>query len=423
MIRELRTQARPKDVAIVGAGPIGLEAALYCAALGHRPVVYERQEPGANIRRWGFLELFSPWALNTSALGLATIEELGLDIPDRKACPGAAEYCRSYLAPLASALGNRIRTGCEVVGIARAGLLKTEAIGAEERSEARFRLLLEAKNSARKTESADVVIDATGVYRNPASLGDGGLPAPGEEALEDLISYHIPDVLGADRPLYAGGTTLLAGAGYSAATVLEAFTLLLEEDPGTRLIWARRDSREEPLPVIENDPLPQRDRLSRAANRFCSSPPAGCEVLKGVVTTSLRQEGGKIHIELCNPQGQDSSAVVVDRIIAMTGYRPDNSYHRELQVHLCYASEGPMKLAAALPGGDSNGDCLAAEELPGDTLSNPEPGYYIAGHKSYGRRSDFLLQTGIGQVRDIFRLVEADDSLDLYSELTADDQT
>ena len=81
-----------------------------------------------------------------------------------------------------------------------------------------------------------------------------------------------------------------------------------------------------------------------------------------------------------------------------------------------------MKLAAALLGGDPNGDCLAAPELPGDTLSNPEPGYYIAGHKSYGRRSDFLLQTGIGQVRDIFRLVEGDDSLDLYSELAAHEQ-
>ena len=74
----------------------------------------------------------------------------------------------------------------------------------------------------------------------------------------------------------------------------------------------------------------------------------------------------------------------------MTGYRPDTSIHRELQVHLCYATEGPMKLAAALLGEDSNGDCLA--------------------------RSDFLLQTGIEQVRDIFRLVERDEDLDLYDE-------
>ena len=100
----------------------------------------------------------------------------------------------------------------------------------------------------------------------------------------------------------------------------------------------------------------------------------------------------------------------------MTGYRPDTSIHRELQVHLCYATEGPMKLAAALLGEDSNGDCLARKGLPGDTLSHPEPGFFSAGHKSYGRRSDFLLQTGIEQVRDIFRLVERDEDLDLYDE-------
>ena len=93
MIRQLRTQARPKDIAIIGAGPIGLEAAIYGAALGHRPVVYERLEAGANIRRWKFLELFSPWALNTSELGLATLRELELSIPDRAVCPAAGEYC------------------------------------------------------------------------------------------------------------------------------------------------------------------------------------------------------------------------------------------------------------------------------------------------------------------------------------------
>lgn len=419
MIRARRTPSRPKDIAIVGAGPIGLEAALYAEALGHRAVVYERLEAGANISRWGFLELFSPWSLNSSALGLATLEERGLSIPAAEVCPSAKEYCLSYLQPLAAALGEQVKTNCEILAISRSGLLKTEATGTAERGNGRFRLLVEGENGARETAAADVVIDASGVYRNPASLGDGGIPAPGEEDLGDLVDYHIPDVLGARRHLYAGRTTLLVGAGYSAATVLDSFTLLLEEAPGTRLVWARRDRREAPLPVIENDPLPQRDRLSRAANRLCTSPPENCEVLRGFVTSSLRREGEKILVELSNPATQDSRTVEVDRIVAMTGYRPDNDFHRELQVHLCYATEGPMKLAAALLGSGSDGDCLARKDLPGDTLANPEPGYYIVGHKSYGRRSDFLLQTGIDQVRDIFKLVEQDDSLDLYDEIAS----
>lgn len=419
MIRPLRTPSQPKDIAIVGAGPIGIEAALYAEALGHRPVVYERLEAGANISRWGFLELFSPWALNISALGLTILEERGLSIPAGDTCPSAKEYCLGYLQPLAAALGDRVKTNCEILGIGRTGLLKTEAIGTAERGNGSFRLLLEDEKSARKTAAADVVIDTSGVYGNPGCLGDGGIPAPGEEDLSDLVDYHIPDVLGAHRHIYAGNTTLLVGAGYSAATVLEAFTRLLEEAPGTRLVWARRDTREEPLPVIENDPLPQRDRLSRSANRLCASPPENCEILRGFVTSSLQREGEKIRVELSSPATQDSRTVEVDRIVAMTGYRPDNSFHRELQVHLCYATEGPMKLAAALLAEGATGDCLARPDLPGNTLANPEPDYYIAGHKSYGRRSDFLLQTGIGQVKDIFKLVEQDDSLDLYEEIAS----
>ena len=67
----------------------------------------------------------------------------------------------------------------------------------------------------------------------------------------------------------------------------------------------------------------------------------------------------------------------VDNILAMVGYRPDTSITEELQVryykatgtclgyqplqvHYCYATEGPMKLAAALmAAGGGGGDCLA----------------------------------------------------------------
>ena len=414
MARAQRTSPIPRDIAIVGAGPIGLEAALYANALGHRPTVYERLEAGANIRRWGFLELFSPWSLNTSPLGLATLGEQGLEVPPGDHCPGGKEYCDRYLQPLAASLGGSLRTSREVLAISRAGLLKTEAIGAPERARRRFQLLVADTGGGMETARSDVVIDASGVYRNHGNLGDGGIPAPGEEALSEKITYHIPDLLGADRPLYAGRTTLLVGAGYSAATVLESFAKLMETEPRTRLVWARRDNRREPLDLYENDPLPQRDRLAREANRFATDPPEGCDVLSGFVTAGLERTGERVAVRLIS--ASETSTVEVDRIVSMTGYRPDTGFHRELQVHLCYATEGPMKLAAALLGSGSSGDCLERKELTGETLLNPEPGYYIAGHKSYGRRSDFLLRTGIEQVRDIFRLIEEDESLDLYDE-------
>ena len=411
-----RSPSSPLEIAIIGAGPIGLEAALYASALGHRPTVYERLEAGANIRRWGFLRLFSSWKLNTSPLGLAALEAQGLPIPQAEEYPGGGEYCDRYLAPLAAALGDGVKTGHEILAISRAGLLKTEAIASPERARRPFELLVRNREEELETAEAQVVIDASGVYQHHGSLGSGGVPAPGEKEFSEKIAYHIPDVLGDDRSLYGGRSTLLVGAGYSAATIIDSFIELMEAAPGTRLTWARRDTRPEPLPRHEDDPLPQRDRLAETANLFAESPPKDCEVLTGLVTSRIEESQGRLRVELRGETPAERRTLEVDRVISMTGYRPDTSIHRELQVHLCYATEGPMKLAAALLGEDSNGDCLARKGLPGDTLSHPEPGFFSAGHKSYGRRSDFLLQTGIEQVRDIFRLVERDEDLDLYDE-------
>ena len=86
--------------------------------------------------------------------------------------------------------------------------------------------------------------------------------------------------------------------------------------------------------------------------------------------------------------------VTVDNVIAAVGYKPDTSITRELQIHYCYASEGPMKLAASLLASSvgGSGDCLAQVSAGDDTLLSPEPGVFIIGMKSYGRGSAFLLR-------------------------------
>ena len=92
----------------------------------------------------------------------------------------------------------------------------------------------------------------------------------------------------------------------------------------------------------------------------------------------------------------------VDQVIVHTGFRPDHDIHRELQIHECYASGAPMKLATALRGANS-GDCLTTPSFGADVLANPEPDFYILGHKSYGRDPHFLRETGFRQVDDVVR--------------------
>jgi hypothetical protein len=100
----------------------------------------------------------------------------------------------------------------------------------------------------------------------------------------------------------------------------------------------------------------------------------------------------------------------VERVIANVGYTPDTALYRELQVHECYASLGPMNVAAALLK-HAGSDCLAIPAQGAAVLCNPEPNFFILGAKSYGRTSSFLLQTGFEQVRVVFKHLTSDPEL------------
>ena len=68
-----------KRIAIVGAGPVGLEAALYGATRGHDVALYERGRIAEHVRQWAHVKLFSPFEINRSPLGLQALREQGLE--------------------------------------------------------------------------------------------------------------------------------------------------------------------------------------------------------------------------------------------------------------------------------------------------------------------------------------------------------
>src|SRR5262245_34798458 len=60
-------------IAILGAGPIGLEAVLYARRLNLPVTVYEAGRVGEHLHRWGHVRLFSPFGMNTTPLGRAAL--------------------------------------------------------------------------------------------------------------------------------------------------------------------------------------------------------------------------------------------------------------------------------------------------------------------------------------------------------------
>lgn len=389
-------------VAVLGAGPIGLEAALAASESGYGVTIYEAgSRPAAHVRDWGHVRLFSPWRMNVSKRMRRALADLDLVLDvDEESSPTGRELVDRVLDPLwrRSPVAEHLRLDTRVVAVGREGVLKHEEIAAPERARRPFRILLRNPGGREWVEHADVVLDCTGKYGNPNTLGDAGIPAPGESSVEDRIGRRIPDFR-ADSEPWKGRTVLLVGSGHSAQTAARDLAEIGEARVGTKVIWALR--RDEPdLGAVEDDPLPGRRELSRAAGQLLRGSSRTIEACTGVVVDSLRRDNGSVGVSLRRDDGTREE-VEVDRILALTGGVGDHTLYRQLQVHECYATSGPMKLSAALLGA-GGGDCLTEESHGVETLKSPEPNFYLLGDKSYGRNNTFLLRIGWQQVDEVF---------------------
>src|SRR5436853_6760001 len=122
------SRSDPPRVAILGAGPVGLEAALYAATLKLPFRVYERGQVGEHLRRWGHVRMFTPFGVNTTSLGRSTLraDAPRLDLPGDGDILTGREHFTAYLEPLAasSLLAGKIETGVTVLAVGRRGYLK-----------------------------------------------------------------------------------------------------------------------------------------------------------------------------------------------------------------------------------------------------------------------------------------------------------
>jgi hypothetical protein len=403
-----------KQIAIIGGGPIGLEAALYARTLGHAVVVYERGDVAASVQSWGFVRLFSPWEMNTTSLGWNAIGATARSGTN----PTGNELREDYLLPLAVShrLDGVIRPHTTVVSVGKDDFHKSDAIGKPHRAGSPFRILVRDADGNERVDKADVVLDCSGTYTHHRWSGRGGIPAPGELALAraNRIHYALPDILGRDRARFRGRHTLVLGAGFSAASALLNLEQLYQQDPATRVSWATRRVGQA-MHAIHDDPLRERAKLVEFSIGLADHPPPWLQYLGNCVLEQISESGGQLAVTL--RYNDTDLALVVGEMIALVGYAPDASIYEALQVHQCYATAGPMKISAALLGAAAGGggDCMTAGGAIGpETLKNPEPNFFILGAKSFGTNSNFLLQTGHKQIRDAFRLIENDPALDLY---------
>jgi thioredoxin reductase len=384
---------------IIGAGPVGLTAAAHLARHQMDFTVLEAgARPGASIRQWGHVRLFSPWALDVDPEAVALLAETGWTPLPAGEHPTGHDLVDRYVEPLAAhpAIGTRLRLGATVIAITRHGRSRLDT----DRREATPFIVRFVQGDVEQEITATAVIDASGTWSNPSPLGAAGIPARGEYAASSHIRYGIPDVLGVDRDRYAGKRVAVVGGGHSAANGLLDLADLSVTEPGTTATWLLR--RRDAARLVgggANDELPERGRLGTAVDRLLTDGVITVEYAFRADSVTAVEDGVMIG-------DGDRHVGPFDEIIVTTGLRPDLAMLRELRLDLDEIVEAPRALAPLI---DPNvHSCGTVPPHGFIELSHPEPGFFVVGMKSYGRAPTFLLRTGYEQVRSVVAALAGD---------------
>jgi thioredoxin reductase len=366
--------AKPANlrVAVIGGGPVGLEAVVYAKSLGFTVTLYEQGQLGEYLSRWGFVRMFTPFGMNTSPLGKQMLARHRIDLPSDSTYQTGREFRDSYLLPLANLpeIKPDLRTQTAVVSIGRVGWRKADA---HSRSLPAFRLLLRGPNNTESFDTADAVMDCTGTYARPNWLGDGGIPALGELASRQHIPYWLEDVTGAKKSHYAGKSVIVVGGGYSASTAISGLMALAEEHSSGWVIWLTRAASTQPVPRIPNDPLRERDRLAVRVNALATRCDGNLEHHPNVWIEEVMCAGPDKGYRVTAKVNGKSTTWEAERLIANVGYKPDINLTAELRIT------------------EPTGDFRTAES-----------GYYVLGAKSRGYNSRFLLHDAQDQITKAF---------------------
>lgn len=382
-------------VAIIGAGPVGLAAAAQLLERGVDVVVFEAGDTaGTAVKAWGHTRLFSPWEYLVDEAAGRLLDKTDWQAPAAKKLPLGRDLVEDYLLPLAATpeLATRIRYQCTVTDVSRQGMDRTRSTG---RSATPFVLRIRTGDGT-SDQLARAVIDTSGTYSNPNGLTASGLPPADLDDIRENVSHALPDVLGTDRARFAGKHTLVVGAGHSAANTLLKLASLAREDNETTISWAIRGASPIRAYGSDNDELEARGQLGNAVHDLVRQGRVAL-IDKFEIDDVKPVEGRRVAVS--GRRGGENATIEADQVVNATGFRPNLDMLREIRLSLDEIVEAPRALAPLIDPNEHS--CGTVYPHGVAELAHPEPNFFIAGMKSYGRAPTFLLLTGYEQVRSI----------------------
>lgn len=408
----------PAAVVVIGAGPIGIETALYARFLGYDVQLIDQGKVAGNVLKWGHLKMFTPFYRNSTSLGLAALraQDPELKLPDRNAYLTGQQYATDYLVPLAKTdlIYDGVHVHSRVVSVSRVQSQRDDSSLGEERGGDEFRILVDSKSRGMWTARADIVIDTTGNHGLLRGLAPGGGTPVEPAESEDVIKPVWLDVLGKHQALVRDKHVLMMGRSLDAAHLAVALAQLAESHPQTQLSWVTLPDeqgspslRDISCPALHS-PSPELYELQQKASELLQGgSPAVVPIAAWGIERIDRVPSGGLMVTLLTGF-EETLTRPCDLVINAQGTRPHWDFVEALRVERCGRSDAPKNCSTIIEQSSDSRSWSA------DHLLTAEPHYYVLGSKCFGYRDGFLLQDGYQQIRSLFAMIGGRADLDLY---------
>jgi hypothetical protein len=332
----------PASIAIIGAGPVGIEAALYARFLGYDIDLYDVGRPARAATRWNHRSMEVAVSACTTSLGHAALEaqDESYRRPDFSIVWTGQKYADEYLTPVAKTdlLHDFVHINSSILEVSRcrscleqlprfgtsyrnrqsdvANSLSSSSLGEalQERCNDEFRLVVRSRDRGDYTARADIVIDCRGHFASVCGWGPSGGQSIGASQVEEFAHRWLPGDARFELRMVEGKQTLLFGQSEQAKRFAREWgDLCRTHDGDIKLIWI--------IPTIsesmDQEALQLAEELSKqvaSSKRFSSMTTLGVDRIQ-------RNEAGVWRLQLL--QADDSTIEITGDLFApFPNHRP-----------------------------------------------------------------------------------------------------
>ena len=372
----------PATIAIIGAGPVGLEAAIYARFLGYFVSIFEQRRVAHRMLDWHDRSLDVTVKECTTSMGHAAIAAQNPEYVRR----GADEvftghtYAEEYLLPLAKTdlLFDDIHFLSPVVDVSRYRTFITDEIDRQERCNDEFRILVDGRHRGAWVSRADVVIDCRGTTQKLSGIGPGGGLAIGESALRDSFLLHTPLDRKFEAKSVVGKHVCLLGQSMRAAQFALEYLTRFGNGANGRLTWILRPDRLHDCRVV-----------TKALDAISKEPSCNMVTIESLGVEQIqRNDAGSYLLKFLK---DDDSTVELqcDAVVALT-----------------HGREGHLSSELF------EGRLAQVEGCPGFVTS--EPGFYRLRGGNIEEGAGVGLSDAFRSIRQLFAMLAGRQDLDLY---------